>query len=88
MAPIILQKGSVVRGCLDIVQTNGFNCEMVLVVYADGELKQISQRTLDLINDGVYETYIETDELTINQDDTLVKLMIINNFKDLYPYKY
>lgn len=61
---------------------------MVLVVYADGELKQISQRTLDLINDGVYETYIETDELTINQNDSLVKLIIVNNFKDLYPYKY
>ena len=55
---------------------------MVLVVYADGELKQISQRTLDLINDGVYETYIETDELTINQNDSLVKLIIVNNFKD------
>lgn len=61
---------------------------MILVVYADDELKQISQRKLDLINDGVYETYIETDELTINQDDSLVKLIIVNNFKDLYPYKY
>ena len=59
---------------------------MILAVYADGELKKISQRSLDLIGDGVYEVNLETEELTIDDDDSLVKLIIVNNLTDLTPY--
>ena len=75
-----------VKGYLNISQTNGFTCEMILAVYADGELKKISQRSLDLIGDGVYEVNLETEELTIDDDDSLVKLIIVNNLTDLTPY--
>lgn len=61
---------------------------MILAVYSDGELKQISQRKLDLVNDGVYEVYLETDELIVNQDESHVKLIIVNNLKDLVPFEY
>ena len=77
-----------VKGCLNIGQTNGFDCEMILAVYADDVLKQISQRSLDLINDGVYEVYLETEELTVDQNESYVKLIIVNNLKDLFPYEY
>lgn len=59
---------------------------MILAIYADGELKKISQRSLDLISDGVYEVNLETEELTIDDDDSLVKLIIVNNLTDLTPY--
>ena len=59
---------------------------MILAVYADGELKKISQRSLDLIGDGVYEVNLETEELTVDDDDSLVKLIIVNNLTDLTPY--
>lgn len=61
---------------------------MILAVYSGGELKQISQRKLDLVNDGVYEVYLETDELIVNQDESHVKLIIVNNLKDLVPFEY
>jgi len=61
---------------------------MILAVYADDVLKQISQRSLDLINDGVYEVYLETEELTVDQNESYVKLIIVNNLKDLFPYQY
>lgn len=61
---------------------------MILAVYNDGELADISKRSLDLTKDGVYEVYLETDEITVTKSDSQVKLILINNFKDLFPYVY
>ncbi|MBE7051428.1 MAG: hypothetical protein E7395_02495 [Ruminococcaceae bacterium] len=75
-----------VRGCLSVSQTNGYGCEVILAVYADGELTQLSRRTLDPTFDGVYEVYAQTERLTVEKDESLAKLIIINSFEEMKPY--
>ena len=75
-----------VRGCLSVSQTNGYGCEIILAVYSDGELIGLSGRQLNPTFDGVYEVYIQTDELTIEEDECVAKLIIIDSFDNMKPY--
>lgn len=61
---------------------------MVLAVYSEGKLCQLSYRPIDLIQDGVSDVYVETDEIIAENDGNIAKLIILNNLGQLKPYDY
>ena len=88
MTPVTLKKDDVIRGCLDISATNGYECILAVALYCDGRLCDLSVKKVDTTHDGVFDAYVETEELTVPSDGCIAKLIVLNNQGELKPCKY
>lgn len=88
MTPVALCKGDVVRGCLGIHATNGYECLFAVALYFDGKLCGLSLKKVDTTIDGVFDVYVETEDITVPSDGCIAKLIVLNNQGELKPCKY